>query len=166
MNILIKLGAVASISVLAACTGTNDVDLETDSTVGSADAGSTSSIQPGSQAALEQIGNRVFFGFDRFDLTPKAQDVLRQQAAFLKEFPGTSIRIEGHCDERGTREYNLALGARRANAARDFLIGLGVDGSRISTISYGKERPLDPRSTEEAWALNRRATTTLVSSIS
>ena len=160
-DLLLKLGAVASLSVLAACASSDDVDLDTDTQV-DAGASTASSIIPGSQADLESIGHRVFFGFDRYDLTVEAQDALRKQAAFLQEYPGAKIRIAGHCDERGTREYNLALGDRRANAARDFLIGLGVDGSRITTISYGKERPLDPASTERAWQLNRRATTTIV----
>ena len=117
---------------------------------------------PGSQADLEQsAGHRVFFAFDQYTLTSQAQQTLARQAAWLQEYPEARILISGNCDERGTREYNLALGARRAEAARRYLTSLGVDGSRITTVSYGKERPLDPRSNEEAWALNRNATTTI-----
>ena len=88
---------------------------------------------------------------------------LSEQAAWLQSYSDVKVQIAGNCDERGTREYNLALGARRANAVKDYLVGLGVDPSRITTISYGKERPIDPRSNEEAWALNRNAHTVIVS---
>lgn len=99
----------------------------------------------------------IFFEFDRYDLTPEAKVVLERKAKWLKANPGYRIRIEGHCDERGTNEYNLALGDRRANAAKSYLIYLGIEPERISTISYGEERPLDPRHTEEAYSKNRRA---------
>jgi peptidoglycan-associated lipoprotein len=99
----------------------------------------------------------VNFGFDRYDLTEKAREILTRHAQKLRTNPQVRIRIEGHCDEMGTIEYNLALGEKRANTVKDYLVNLGVDAERISTISYGKERPLDPRHTEEAWAKNRRA---------
>jgi peptidoglycan-associated lipoprotein len=99
----------------------------------------------------------VYFDFDKFDLTPQAQDVLVRKAEWLRENPMKAIIIEGHCDERGTAEYNLALGERRAMAAMSFLVDLGIPTIRLSTISYGEERPVDPRSNEEAWARNRRA---------
>jgi len=98
----------------------------------------------------------VYFDFDSAELSPMAQDVLVRKAEWLKANPMASVSIEGNCDERGTAEYNLALGERRANAARDFLVDLGISEARISTISYGEERPADPRSNEEAWAKNRR----------
>ncbi len=98
----------------------------------------------------------IYFDFDKYDLKPPAKVTLRQKADFLKKNPQYSVRIEGHCDERGTNEYNLALGERRANAAKKFLMALGVSESRITTISYGEERPVDPRHNEEAWAKNRR----------
>lgn len=161
-NFLAKFGAVASLSVLAACATGNEADIDTDASV-TGDEALESSIVPGSQEALNEIGSVAYFGFDRFDLTPTARDTLRRQAAFLNEFPGASIRIEGHCDERGTEEYNLALGARRANSTKDFLVGLGVDPARITTISYGKDRPVSPASTEQAWALNRRTETKITS---
>ncbi|MEQ8751030.1 MAG: peptidoglycan-associated lipoprotein Pal, partial [Amphiplicatus sp.] len=119
-------------------------------------------VVPGSQEDLEQnAGHRVFFGYDQYTLTPQAQATLARQAAWLKEYPNTRVTVSGNCDERGTREYNLALGARRAEAARAYLVSMGVDGSRITTVSYGKERPIDPRSTEDAWSVNRNSTTTL-----
>lgn len=109
------------------------------------------------------VGDRVFFGLDRYDLTPEARQILERQAAWMRRYNTVRILISGNCDERGTREYNLALGARRANAARDYLISLGIEPSRIETVSYGKERPLDPRSSEEAWAVNRNAHSQIVS---
>lgn len=99
----------------------------------------------------------IFFEFDRYDLTPEAKIVLERKAKWLRANPTYKVRIEGHCDERGTNEYNLALGDRRANAAKSYLINLGIEPERISTISYGEERPLDPRHTEEAYSKNRRA---------
>jgi peptidoglycan-associated lipoprotein len=109
------------------------------------------------------VGDRVFFGYDRYDLTPEARSVLERQAAWLRQYPSVQALIAGNCDERGTREYNLALGARRAAAARDYLVSLGVSGNRLQTVSYGKERPLDPRSQEEAWSVNRNSHTQIVS---
>jgi peptidoglycan-associated lipoprotein len=109
------------------------------------------------------VGERVFFGFDRSDLTPEARQILERQAAWLRRYTGVRVLIAGNCDERGTREYNLALGARRAAAARDYLVSLGVAGTRIETVSFGKERPLDPRSNEDAWRVNRNAHTQIVS---
>ncbi len=98
----------------------------------------------------------IHFDFDRFNLKPEARKILAEKASFLKAHPGLKVRIEGNCDERGTREYNLALGERRAKAAMDYLVFLGINPERISTISYGEERPLDPRHCEEAWSKNRR----------
>ncbi|WP_417476905.1 peptidoglycan-associated lipoprotein Pal [Maricaulis sp.] len=108
---------------------------------------------------VQNAGDRVFYGYDRHDLTPEARETLRRQAAWLASYRGTRILVSGNCDERGTREYNLALGARRANAARDYLVSQGVDPSRISTVSYGKERPACRDSGEACWAVNRNATT-------
>ncbi len=99
----------------------------------------------------------IHFGFDRYDLTPKAREILSQNADLLLKNTRVKIQIEGHCDERGTIEYNLALGERRSNTTKEYLISLGVSPDRMSTISYGEEMPLDPRHTEEAWAKNRRA---------
>lgn len=98
----------------------------------------------------------IYFDFDRYDLRPDAKKTLEENAKVLKENPTWHILIEGHCDERGSNEYNLALGEKRARAAMEYLIGLGIEPSRLSIISYGEERPVDPRHCEEAWAKNRR----------
>ncbi len=98
----------------------------------------------------------IYFDFDKSTLTPAAQDNLLRKAEWLRENSDATVTIEGHCDERGTNEYNLALGDRRAESAKAFLIDLGIDPSRLTTISYGEERPVDPRNMEEAWAKNRR----------
>lgn len=110
-----------------------------------------------------QVGERVFFDFDQFAIRADARDTLNRQAQWLRTYPSVRVLIAGHADERGTREYNLALGARRAAAVKDYLVSQGVAADRIETVSYGKERPLDPRSNEEGWALNRNAHTQLVS---
>jgi peptidoglycan-associated lipoprotein len=115
---------------------------------------------PGSaEDFVVNVGDRVLFGFDRFDLSPEARTVIENQVIWLKRFPSVTISVEGHTDERGTREYNLALGERRANSVRDYMIALGIDENRVKTISYGKERAVDPASNDEAWSRNRRAVT-------
>jgi peptidoglycan-associated lipoprotein len=98
----------------------------------------------------------IYFAFDKSTLSPAAQDNLLRKAEWLRENGDATVTIEGHCDDRGTNEYNLALGDRRAESAKAFLVDLGVDPMRLTTISYGEERPVDPRNTEEAWAKNRR----------
>lgn len=108
---------------------------------------------PGEASPLKMIN----FDFDKYTVTPAAQAILKENAAWLKANAGKTVAIEGHCDERGTSEYNMALGAKRAKAAFDYLKTLGVEAARMSTVSYGKELPLDPRHNEEAWAKNRRA---------
>ncbi len=105
----------------------------------------------------------VYFDFDKFTLRADAKAALDHDYNLLQEFPDVVIKIEGHCDERGTVEYNLSLGEKRAKAAQDYLIGLGMNASRISIISYGKERPIDTGHSEEAWAKNRRAEFRIVS---
>ena len=98
----------------------------------------------------------IYFDFDKSILTPAAQDNLMQKAEWMRENPDAMVTIEGHCDDRGTNEYNLALGDRRAESAKAFLVDLGIDASRLTTISYGEERPLCSEKTEECWAKNRR----------
>ena len=121
---------------------------------------SASSITPGSQEdLLVNVGDRVFFGYDSFELDADAQELLQDQAAWLKQHSNVSITIEGHCDERGTREYNLALGEKRAQSVKNHLVSLGVSSSRLSTISYGKERPAVVGSNDAAWGQNRRSVT-------
>jgi len=99
----------------------------------------------------------IYFGYDKYEIRREDEEILKENAAFLKKNPKMKIQIEGHCDDRGTAEYNLALGERRANHTKRYLVSLGITSDRISTISYGEERPLDPSNNEEAWAKNRRA---------
>lgn len=119
---------------------------------------------PGSQADFiaSVISDTVNFDTDRYNIDASDQGVLQSQASWLARYPAKRVTIEGHCDERGTRDYNIALGERRANAAKNYLVSLGVDPSRITVVSYGKERPLALGSDEEAWAKNRRAVTVTV----
>ena len=108
---------------------------------------------------MQNVGDRVFFETDRYDLSAEAQSQLQKQAAWLAQYPAKTVTVEGHCDERGTREYNLALGERRANAVANYLTALGVDAGRISVISYGKERAECTDSNEGCWSQNRRGVT-------
>ncbi len=117
---------------------------------------------PGSiQDFVVNVGDRVYFDTDQYTVRADAQPILSAEATWLQRYPQVHVRIEGNADERGTREYNLALGARRANSVRDFLTAHGVETSRIDTISYGKERPLDPGTGDDAWAHNRNAHTAI-----
>ena len=117
---------------------------------------------PGSEEDLVQsAGDRVYFATDRSTIDDQARTVLDHQAGWLQQYPQTSVWVAGNCDERGTEEYNLALGERRANADRDYLVAHGIARTRIETISYGKSRPVDPASTQEAWAKNRNAITSV-----
>lgn len=127
----------------------------------SSSASGGASDKASAEDALAAIGNTVYFDFDSSALSGDTEGTLMRQAAFLNANPALTVTIEGHCDERGTREYNLALGERRATAARDFLLAQGVDSARIRTISYGKERPAVAGSNEGAWAKNRRAATVI-----
>ena len=108
---------------------------------------------------LQTIGDRVHFSVDRYDLSAQARAILERQAQWLQRYPGRRVVIQGHADERGTREYNLALGDRRANAVKSFLVAMGVEPSRITTVSFGKEQPVALGPTETAWAQNRRGVT-------
>ncbi len=156
------LSIIAATALLAAC---ETAPTDTASTDGSGDQmKSSASSGPvlGSQEHLViAVGDRVFFGYDKYNLSADAQRVLQGQAAWLKKYSDKSIVIEGHCDERGTREYNLALGERRANSAKDYLVALGVSANRINTVSYGKERPVALGHEDGAWSQNRRSVTIL-----
>jgi len=157
--------ALAAVSALAACASRP----EPTPTSPTAPTAPTSPSQPAgpTPGSVEDfrvsVGDRVFFGYDRFDLSPEARSVLERQAAWLRQYPNVRLLVAGNCDERGTREYNLALGARRAAAARDYLVSLGIASNRLETVSYGKERPLDPRANEEAWSVNRNSHSQIVS---
>lgn len=124
------------------------------------DAANGSTINTGAQEELIAVaGDRVFYGYNSANLTSEGEATLRKQANWLNQNPNVNVTVEGHCDERGTREFNLALGEKRAQAAKNFLINNGVSTSRVNTISYGKEFPEFLGSSEEAWAKNRRAVT-------
>lgn len=127
---------------------------------GAGGMGDNGNVTPGSQQDLVvNVGDRIFFAYDSHDVAPEGQATLQKQADWLKKYPNVNVQISGNCDERGTREYNLALGERRAAAAKNYLVSLGVPANRISTISYGKEKPAVTGSSPEAWAQNRRAVT-------
>ena len=155
---------VATAFLLAACSTTPDDGSGSgsggDSGSGSSQISTTgpSGPKPGSQLDLEiNVGDRVFFDFDKSTLKPAGRTTIERWAAWMQTYPANKVIIEGHADERGTREYNLALGERRASASREYLVSLGIDPNRVKTISYGKERPAVPGSNENAWAQNRRA---------
>jgi len=152
----------AALLLVAACGTSPDESATVGGTGGAsgADGAGVTAVSPGSQEDLEtNVGDRVFFGFDRYDLSAEAQATLDRQAQWLQQYPNLRVTIEGHTDERGTREYNLALGERRANAVSNYLVARGIDPGRIQTVSYGKERPAVVGSDESAWARNRRAVT-------
>lgn len=156
MNMKI-IGAFTALALLGACS--NNAEQSSAATGGGA-ATTTTGPRPGSQEDLvANVGDRVFFATDRSNISADQRPTLERQASWLQRYPQVQVVVEGHADERGTREYNLALGQRRANSARDVLVASGVASSRISTISYGKDRPAALGSTEEAWAQNRRAVT-------
>ena len=137
-------------------------------TIGGSSSGSASgefgdSKQSNLQAYLQnEIGDRVYFETDKHNISSSSAFTLESQANWLKSTPGFQLLIEGHCDERGTREYNLALGERRGNAVKEFLASLGVDAGRLTVISYGKEKPVNPKSSPLAWSQNRRSVTVKV----
>jgi peptidoglycan-associated lipoprotein len=174
MHLRIAVFVVALVA-LAACSSSPDMSSNGTGSGSGADAsggygngqglngqngGATPLSGPGSAADLQQnVGDRVFFKTDQSGVDPEGQKTLQRQADWLKRYPNVTVTIEGHCDERGTREYNLALGARRADAVKNVLIALGVQANRIQTITYGKEKPMTVGSTETAWAQNRRGVT-------
>ena len=149
----------------AQSSSTNTATTASSSSSSSSSSASSSSSGDSASASVKsefaKVGTTVLFDFDSAQLTDYAQRVLDRQAAFMKARPETRVTIGGHADERGTREYNLALGERRASSARDYLVAKGVNAARIRIISYGKERPASVGSTEAAWRLNRRAQTVL-----
>ena len=149
------IGALAAVALLAACANKQEA-----AQTGAGAA--TSGPVPGSQEDLvANVGDRVFFDFDRSSLKPDAQATLDRQSGWLAKYPQVNVQVAGNCDDRGTEEYNLALGQRRANASRDYLVARGVQASRISTISYGKDRPTALGDNEQAWAQNRNAITSV-----
>ena len=160
MNMNMKIvGALAVTLLVAGCASKSQTGPQTEG--GMVDSTQTGgSVIPGSEADLAQnVGDRVFFELNNSELSQEARQTLDRQAAWLKRFPAVRVTLEGHCDERGTREYNMALGARRANAARAYLVALGIPTARIQTVSYGAERPAVLGTGESVWSQNRRAVT-------
>jgi len=158
------LSVFAAVALLAACETAPDTSANSGSAggTGTGTAAQPAGPTPGSsEDFVVNVGDRVFFALDKSELGTESRTTLEKQAFWLRKYPRATVTVEGHADERGTREYNLALGERRAAAARDYLVSLGIDPSRVATISYGKERPAVLGSTEEAWAQNRRAVTVI-----
>ncbi len=152
MNIKI-FGALAAVALLAACSSQEQA---------AAGAGGAAGPVPGSQEDLvANVGDRIFYDFNRSVVRTDGRTTLDRQAAWLAKYPNVNVQIAGNCDERGTTEYNLALGQRRANAASSYLRAKGVAAARMSTISYGKDRPTAMGSNEQAWAQNRNAITSV-----
>ncbi len=155
------LSLIAGLLLLAACAQNPSTNASAGGG-GQATAPAASSVSPGSsQDFVQNVGDRVFFDFDKSAIKPEGRTTLQRQSEWLKKYPNVTVTIEGHCDERGTREYNLALGERRATAVRNALVALGIAPNRIKTISYGKERPAVLGSNEAAWAQNRRGVTVI-----
>ncbi len=149
---------VVGLALLGACSSSSDQAGNTAGQgAGGAGGGVTREALAQLQSALTQVGDRVLFETDRWELRPDGQQIIQGWAQLLRQNAGANVIIEGHADERGTREYNLALGERRAATARDYLVSLGIDARRIRTISYGKERPAIAESNPDGWAQNRRA---------
>jgi peptidoglycan-associated lipoprotein len=155
------IAALAAVSLLAACASKPPANsgMSTGNTMTQSNQGS---IVPGSQEDLvANVGDRVFFALNTSTLSDEAQATLTKQANWLAKYPNVRVQVAGNCDDRGTEEYNLALGNRRANATRDFLVAKGVSTDRISTISYGKDRPTALGDNEQAWAQNRNTITSV-----
>ena len=136
----------------AACSKKSTPDLE---------AGTTQARPGSEQDFAVNVGDRIYFQEDQSTLTPEAEETLRKQAAWLQQYPNVKVQVEGHADERGTREYNISLSARRATATREFIIAQGVSAGRIASIAYGKERPVALCDAEQCWSQNRRSVTVI-----
>jgi peptidoglycan-associated lipoprotein len=157
MNLRSLSVLAAAVLLLAACKQSPDTSANTSGATNSTGVTAPASgVTKGSREDfIQNVGDRVYFDFNRSDIKPEGQTVLQRQAAWLMQYPNVTVTVEGHCDERGTREYNLALGNRRANAAKSALVAAGVPANRVQTVSYGKDRPVVVGSTEQAWAQNR-----------
>jgi peptidoglycan-associated lipoprotein len=156
------IALLAGLALVAACEAPSSDGSDAGGYGSGSGAGGAGGYGSGESGELApNVGDRVFFGYDSSVLTSEAQSTLQKQADWLQQNQEVKVVVEGHCDERGTRAYNLALGERRATAARNYLVNLGVNASRVSTVSYGKERPAVLGSTEDSWAKNRRAVTVI-----
>jgi len=160
----------ASSSTSDGTTSSSSGSSDTSATSASSASSASSSTETGSSSysydtdpktALIKVGDRVLFGYDSSELDDDYRAILNNQSKFLNQNPSLKVTIQGHCDERGTREYNLALGEKRASSVKDYLISLGINSERISVVSYGKERPQVLGSNKAAWSMNRRSVTTI-----
>ena len=165
----VKVALLAALIATGACSKKRPEQLppppsETPTTQPPSTGPAGTGVTPGSSEDFKQsvTSDTVNFALDSYDIDPQARTILDTQATWLQRYPNVRVTIEGHCDERGTREYNLALGDRRANAAKNYLAARGVSAERISVISYGKERPLALGSDEDSYAQNRRAVTVVI----
>lgn len=159
MNKTALAALVSALFLVAACSSSSKSD---GSAGGAGGFGTGGPSTPGTSSDLvANVGDRVFFEYNSSELGAESQATLERQSTWLKQYGSVNIVLEGHCDERGTREYNIALGERRANAAKSYLVSLGIPESRINTISYGKERPAVTGHDESAWSQNRRAVTVI-----
>lgn len=162
---VIAAATVSAALLLSACSSTKPHDSGSAEASASGSTGET--ITPGSRRDFEvNVGDRVLFDYNTSDLDEGDRAILQKQAAWLAKYPQVTLQVEGHADERGTREYNIALGARRAQAVKEFLVSLGVNSSRVDTISYGKERPVCVESNEGCWAQNRRGVSVITAGAS
>ena len=150
------LGLLAALAMLAACETPGPERAATTTTTATPPPAAAAPRQASLQEQLVQIGDRIFFDFNKSDLKPEARRQIERWVQFMKQNPNATFTAEGHADERGTREFNLALGERRANAAKNYIVSLGIEARRVATISYGKERPAVLGSNEAAWSQNRR----------
>ncbi|MGD0190802.1 MAG: peptidoglycan-associated lipoprotein Pal [Rhizomicrobium sp.] len=161
----LKFAALAAALALAACSTPKPKPEEAPPQApqaATAQPSVQSSVVPGSvQDFRVNVGDTVHFEYNKSDVTDEDKGILQRQSTWLQRYPSVRVTIEGHCDERGTREYNIGLGARRANAVKEYLVSLGVSSGRVDTVSYGKERPICTESNEDCWAQNRRGVTTI-----
>jgi peptidoglycan-associated lipoprotein len=162
----LKFACLSAVLILGACThkqeAANTAPPPAPPPPATQPAPVTSSILPGSAEDFRvNVGDTVHFAFDQYNVEENDKAILSRQAAWLAKYPSVRVTVEGHCDERGTREYNLALGARRANAVKEFLVSQGVSTARLETVSYGKERPICTQSDESCWQQNRRGVTAI-----
>ena len=157
---MMSLAALSTALLLAGCTTPKPTEASAPPVASTPSAPMTSSIVPGSAEDLRvNVGDTVHFAYNEYTIEDNDKGTLQRQASWLAKYPSIRVLVEGDCDERGTREYNLALGARRANAVKETLVSLGVSAARVDTISYGKERPICTESNESCWAQNRRGVT-------
>ncbi len=162
-SVAMSIAAVSAALLLAGCSTPKPVDTTPPPAGGGySTPPAASTIVPGSAEDLRvNVGDTVHFAYNAYNIEDNDKATLQRQAAWLAKYPSIRVTVEGDCDERGTREYNLALGARRANAVKEYLISLGVSAGRVETISYGKEHPVCSESTEDCWAQNRRGVTSI-----